>query len=248
MTQMPAGELAPAGESTASHPDETSDVAERINHDVGRHAGHVDGQDADHAVSHNADEQSAFDVDATPSGARGAVEALLMVTDAPLAEVQLAHVVGRPVAEVSGLIRSLADEYDEQGRGFELKEVGGGWRLLSRAEYAPIVERMVIGGQQARLTQAALETLAVIAYRQPVSRARVGAVRGVSVDGVIRTLMTRGLIEEAGSDDDTGAILYATTSLFLERLGLSTLDDLPALAPHLPEVDALDDLAEQGVP
>ncbi|MDF3046375.1 MAG: scpB [Ornithinibacter sp.] len=113
-------------------------------------------------------------------------------------------------------------------------------------EYAPVVERFVLDGQQARITQASLETLAVIAYRQPVSRSRVAAVRGVNVDGVIRTLLTRGLIEEVGQDEESTAILYGTTSYFLERLGLQSLDDLPALAPYLPEVDVLDEIAEGG--
>ena len=101
----------------------------------------------------------------------------------------------------------------------------------------------MLDGQQAKLTQAALETLAVVAYRQPVARGRISAIRGVNVDGVMRTLVSRGLVEETGSDHETGAILYGTTTLFLERIGLSSLDELPALAPFLPEVDALDDLA-----
>jgi segregation and condensation protein B len=144
---------------------------------------------------------------------------------------------------VSSLLAELKDDYDRAGRGFELREVAGGWRMFSRAEYAPVVERFVIDGQQARLTQASLETLAVVAYRQPVSRSRVSAVRGVNVDGVMRTLVTRGLVEERGTDGESGAILYGTTSYFLERLGLTSIDELPALAPFLPEVDALDDVA-----
>ncbi|MDQ4086356.1 MAG: SMC-Scp complex subunit ScpB, partial [Actinomycetota bacterium] len=137
----------------------------------------------------------------------------------------------------------LAAEYREQCRGFDLREVGGGWRFYTRAEYAPVVERFVLEGQQARLTQAALETLAVVAYRQPVSRARVSAIRGVNVDGVMRTLVTRGLVEEAGSDTETGAVLYRTTSYFLERMGLRSLDALPDIAPLLPDMaDVEDDL------
>jgi segregation and condensation protein B len=186
-------------------------------------------------------------LDDLPSGARGALEAVLMVVDEPVAEITLAQTLALPPGEVAQLVRDLAAEYDEQGRGFELREVAGGWRILSRADYAPVVERFVVGGQQARLTQAALETLAVVAYRQPVSRARVSAVRGVNVDGVMRTLVSRGLVEEGGTDPESGAILYVTTSAFLERLGLTGLDQLPALAPYLPEIDVLDELSE-GLP
>ncbi|WP_426560446.1 SMC-Scp complex subunit ScpB [Angustibacter sp. McL0619] len=183
-------------------------------------------------------------LDDLPSGARGALEAVLMVVDEPIAEMTLAQTLALPPGEVSQLVRELAAEYDEQGRGFELREVAGGWRIFSRTDYAPVVERFVVGGQQARLTQAALETLAVVAYRQPVSRARVSAVRGVNVDGVMRTLVSRGLVEERGTDHESGAILYATTSTFLERLGLTGLDELPALAPYLPEIDVLDELSD----
>ncbi|GAA4355466.1 SMC-Scp complex subunit ScpB [Angustibacter luteus] len=183
-------------------------------------------------------------LDDLPSGARGALEALLMVVDEPIAEITLAQALGLPPAEVAELVRGLAAEYDEQQRGFELREVAGGWRVFSRADYAPVIERFVVGGQQARLTQAALETLAVVAYRQPVSRARVSNVRGVNVDGVMRTLVSRGLVEEGGTDGESGAILYVTTSTFLERLGLTSLDELPALAPYLPEIDVLDELSE----
>ena len=165
-----------------------------------------------------------------------ALEAVLMVADQPLDHLSLAQAVGAPPAEVKEALRSLAVEYTEQGRGFDLRNVGGGWRFYSREDYAPIVERFVIDGQQARLTQAALETLAVVAYRQPVSRGRVSAIRGVSVDGVIRTLVSRGLVEEAGAEAETGAHLYRTTSHFLERMGLTSLEDLPEIAPFLPEM------------
>jgi segregation and condensation protein B len=120
-----------------------------------------------------------------------------------------------------------------------LRQVAGGWRLYTRADCAPYVERFVLDGQQARLTQAALETLAVIAYRQPVTRQRVSAVRGVNVDGVVRTLVARGLVVEAGPDEETGATRYRTTNYLLERLGLQSLDELPSLAPLLPELDEL---------
>jgi segregation and condensation protein B len=145
---------------------------------------------------------------------------------------------------VRELLEELSAEYTAQQRGFELREVAGGWRLYSRPELAPVVQRFVLDGQTARLTQAALETLAVIAYRQPVSRARVSAVRGVNVDGVVRTLTTRGLVTEVGTDEHTGATLYGTTTTFLERMGLGSLDELPALAPYLPDADVLDELAE----
>jgi segregation and condensation protein B len=134
----------------------------------------------------------------------------------------------------------LAAFYDETGRGFELRRIGGGWRYYTREEHAAVVARQVTEGQQARLSQAALETLSVIAYSQPVSRGRVSAVRGVNVDGVIRTLLARGLIAEAGRDEESGAALFATTGYFLERMGLVSLDDLPPLAPHLPDVAELE--------
>ena len=171
---------------------------------------------------------------------RPALEAILMVADEPLDEVALATVVGYPVAEVGQALAALAEEYDAQGRGFELRNVAGGWRFYTRDDYAAVVERFVLDGQQARLTQAALETLAVVAYKQPVSRARVSAIRGVNVDGVMRTLVTRGLVEEAGADAETGAHLYRTTSYFLERIGITSLDELPELAPFLPEMADLD--------
>jgi len=198
------------------------------------------------ATPADAPSADADDLDLTqlPGGARGALEAVLMVVEEPVQEVVLAQTLGLPPGEVARLVRDLAAEYAEQERGFELREVAGGWRVFSRAEHAPVVERFIVGGQQARLTQAALETLAVVAYRQPVSRARVSAVRGVNVDGVMRTLVTRGLVAEHGTDGESGALLYGTTSTFLERLGLTSLDDLPALAPYLPEVDVLDELAD----
>jgi segregation and condensation protein B len=175
---------------------------------------------------------------------RPALEALLMVADQPLDVAALASAAGHPVGEVTATLAALADEYTEQGRGFELRNVAGGWRFYTREEYAAVVEAFVLEGQQARLTQAALETLAVVAYKQPVSRARVSAIRGVNVDGVMRTLLTRGLVEEAGQDQSSGANLYRTTGYFLERIGVTTLDELPELAPYLPDMDDLvDELA-----
>lgn len=172
---------------------------------------------------------------------RPSLEALLMVADQPLDRLTLASAVGYPVEDVDRALADLAAAYTEENRGFELRQVAGGWRYYTREQYAAVVEAFVLDGQRARLTHAALETLAVVAYRQPVSRARVSAIRGVNVDGVIRTLVTRGLVEEAGHDGEHGAIVYRTTAYFLERIGISSLDELPELAPYLPEMDDLED-------
>jgi len=174
---------------------------------------------------------------------RAGLEAILLVVDEPAAEVTLAQILERPVHEIGRAIRELSAEYTATGRGFDLREVAGGWRFYTRAECAPLVERFVRDGQQTRLTQAALETLAVVAYRQPVSRARVAAIRGVNSDGVMRTLMTRGLVEEAGTEPESQAVLYRTSSYFLERMGLRELGELPELAPFLP--DDMESLEEQ---
>jgi segregation and condensation protein B len=168
-------------------------------------------------------------------GLRASLEAILLVADEPVPVVVLAQVLERPRNQVSAVLNDLAGEYRSGGRGFDLREIAGGWRFYTREDCAPLVERFVSDGQEVRLTQAALETLAVVAYRQPVSRARVSAVRGVNCDSVMRTLVLRGLVEETGTDAETGAILYRTTAYFLERLGLAGLEDLPDLAPFLPE-------------
>jgi segregation and condensation protein B len=175
-------------------------------------------------------------------GLRASLEAILLVADEPVPAVVLAQVLERPTGEVTDLLRETAAAYEAEGRGFDLREIAGGWRFYTREECAPVVERFVSEGQEVRLTQAALETLAVVAYRQPVSRARVSAVRGVNCDGVMRTLTLRGLVEDSGTDPETGAILYRTTSYFLERLGLASLEELPDLAPFLP--DNVDDVAD----
>lgn len=176
---------------------------------------------------------------------RAQVEAVLLVVDEPVADITLAQVLERPRDEIVGVLDELRAEYTAEERGFDLREVAGGWRLYTRAECAPVVERFVQEGQRARLSQAALETLAVVAYRQPVTRARVAAVRGVNVDGVMRTLTSRGLVEEAGADGEHGATRYRTTPYFLERLGLRDLDELPELAPYLPDdVENLEDGGE----
>ena len=190
-----------------------------------------------------AQEQVAFDLNDFAGGARGAIEAVLMVIDEPVTEMSLASALELPVEDVLAHLHDLAAEYDQGNRGFTIRGIAGGWRVYSRPEYAPVIEKFLLDGAQARLSQAALETLAVIAYRQPVSRSRVSSVRGVNVDGVVRTLLSRGLIEEMGEEGEFGATLYGTTSYFLQRLGLGSLDELPALAPYLPEVDVLDELA-----
>ncbi|MEV5958557.1 SMC-Scp complex subunit ScpB [Streptomyces sp. NPDC051987] len=177
-----------------------------------------------------------------------ALEAVLMVVDEPATAEHLAKLLERPKQTITKALRALAEEYTAQGRGFELRFVAGGWRFYTRAAYAPAVERLVLEGQTARLTQAALETLAVVAYRQPVSRSRVSVVRGVNCDGVMRTLLQRGLVEEAGAEPETGAILYRTTNYFLERMGLRGLDELPELAPFLPEAEAIEAETQEGVP
>lgn len=197
------------------------------------------------------------DVPAAPDPLRGAVadpdsapplrrivESILLVVDQPVQAVDLAQVLEAPRAVVLATLEELAAEYLADGRGFELRQVAGGWRLYTAPDCAPYIERFVLDGQQARLTQAALETLAVIAYRQPVSRQSVAAIRGVNVDGVVRTLLGRGLIAEAAEEGPGGAHLYVTTPYFLERLGLNSLDELPNLAPLLP--DDLDDLSDHG--
>ncbi|RDV10625.1 SMC-Scp complex subunit ScpB [Arthrobacter sp. RT-1] len=199
----------------------------------------------------------ATDVHSLPGGAKAALEAVLMVLDQPATEEELAAGLDLTVDAVRALLAELEREYSgytvkapdvesasvagfgSTPRGFELRNIAGGWRIYSRADFADIVGKYVLEGQTARLTQAALETLAVIAYRQPVSRARVSAIRGVNVDSVVRTLAQRGLIEDAGTDPESGAILYRTTSYFLERMGISSVADLPHLSPHLPGLEGI---------
>ena len=174
-----------------------------------------------------------------PVQLRGGLEALLFVMDDPVDEETLAAALRCAPEQVRDGLAELAADYDRRRAGLTLRKVGEAWRLYTREEHAPVVERYLVDGQRSRLTQAALETLAVIAYRQPVTRARVSAIRGVGVDGVMRTLITRGLVHEVGSDPDSGGGLYETTPLFLERLGLSSLTDLPELAPFLPDTSAM---------
>jgi segregation and condensation protein B len=174
-----------------------------------------------------------------PEELRGGIEALLFVMADPVDEDTLAAALHCDVQQVREGLADLVEAYDKRRAGITLRRVGEGWRLYTRDEHAGVVERYLVDGQRSRLTQAALETLAVIAYRQPVTRARISAIRGVGVDGVMRTLLGRGLVHEVGSDPDSGGGLYATTPLFLERLGLTSLADLPELAPLLPETSTM---------
>jgi segregation and condensation protein B len=171
-----------------------------------------------------------------------AVEAILFVVEAPVSIAALAAALQQPTAAVEAAVATLRAGYDEREAGVEVRDVAGGVRIYTRPSVAAQVEVFLQDGQRSRLTQAALETLAVVAYRQPVTRSRVSAIRGVNVDGVVRTLTTRGLLVEAGSDPDTGGGLLRTTDLFLEKMGLSSLEELPSLAPLLPDLDGLESL------
>jgi segregation and condensation protein B len=174
---------------------------------------------------------------------RRAVEAILMVAESPVEPQLLAQLLEVPQTQVTELCRTLAAEYEAEGRGFSLVNVAGGWRFQSHADLAPYVERFLLEGQSARLSAAALETLAIVAYKQPVSRMQVAAIRGVNVDGVMRTLQARGFIEEIGKDPGPGlAVLFGTTPLFLERLGLDTLDGLPSLSDFVPGAQIVEQL------
>ncbi len=173
---------------------------------------------------------------------RGALEAILLVVDQPVSELVLAELLEQAPERVGAMLDEIAAGYTAAGHGFDLRRAAGGWRLYTRPEYATYVERFVLDGQSVRLTQAALETLAVVAYRQPVTRSRISAIRGVNCDGVLRTLVGRGLVEECGTEADSGAYLYRTTTMFLEKLGLNSVDDLPPLAPFLP--DDVEELAD----
>ena len=172
---------------------------------------------------------------------RGALEAILLVVDEPVTTLTLAQVLEEPPGRLEETLRTLAGEYAEAGRGYDLRAVAGGWRMYTRGEYADYVERFVLDGQQVRLTQAALETLAVVAYKQPVTRSRIAAIRGVNSDGVIKTLVNRGLVEECGTEPESGAHLYRTSKLFLEKVGINSVEELPSLGPFLPDnIDEID--------
>jgi segregation and condensation protein B len=175
-----------------------------------------------------------------PAELRAAVEAVLFVVESPIEIAALAAAFELTTDVVATAVDELADELDARGGGVELRRLAGGVRMYTRPAYASWVETFLLDGQRSKLSQAALETLAVIAYRQPVTRARVSAIRGVNVDGVVRTLLSRGLITEVGADPDTGGGLYRTTDMFLEKMGLQSLEELPSLAPLLPDIDGLD--------
>jgi segregation and condensation protein B len=185
-------------------------------------------------------------VTATPE-TRQAIEAILMVAEDPVPAQLLAQLLEVPPAAVDEACAELAGEYTAEGRGFQLAMVAGGYRFQSNPEQAPYVERFVLEGQSARLSAAALETLAIVAYKQPISRAQMAAIRGVNVDGVVRTLEQRGYIEEIARDPGPGqAVLYGTSRLFLEKLGLGSIDDLPPLGQFVPAADIVEQL-EQGL-
>lgn len=193
---------------------------------------------------HNAQTDDAF-----PSEMLPVVEAIMMVAAEPVSTVDLASHLGMPPDQMEALLHELAADYrgelSGRARGFDLRKVAGGWRIFSAPAFADVVGTYVIEGQTARLSKAALETLAVVAYRQPVTRGLVAAIRGVNCDSVMRTLTARGLIEEVGEDGPGGAILYRTSQYFLERLGLDSLDELPELAPYLPEAEIMGQLEEE---
>lgn len=176
---------------------------------------------------------------------RADLEAVLMVIDEPATVDQLAQAVSLPSPQVRAALRELAADYDGLSsgprRGFQLREVAGGWRIYSRSDHASVVERFMVDGGTAKLSQAALETLAVVAYLQPATRSRVAGIRGVNSDSVMRTLLSRGLVAETGQDPHTGATLYATTGYFLEVLGLDSVEELPQLSPLLPGLADLDE-------
>nr|WP_240394102.1 SMC-Scp complex subunit ScpB [Corynebacterium lactis] len=172
---------------------------------------------------------------------RAGVESILLVVDTPVAAEDMARALDVSVSDVRDVLRELEHELRARRSGIELRETGEGWRFYTSPAHASAVERFLLDGSQSKLSRAAMETLAVVAYRQPATRAQVSGVRGVNVDGVMRTLVARGLIAESGEDPATGAHLYVTTSLFLELLGIDSLEQLPDLAPLLPEVDLIDE-------
>jgi segregation and condensation protein B len=231
--------------------DLSTDVTAQVASDASDASDTEDTLDTDGSATELDSDDLGIDVATAPEleGAElGAVlEALLLVVDTPVTVEQLAAATEQPAYRVAAKLALMAEELTARDSGIDLREAGGGWRLYTRSQFAPYVERLLLDGSRSKLTRAALETLAVVAYRQPVTRARVSAVRGVNVDAVMRTLLARGLIIEAGTDADTGAATFATTELFLERLGLTSLADLPDIAPLLPDVDVIDDLSESLV-
>lgn len=182
----------------------------------------------------------------TAPSLRAALEAILMVIDEPVKIEILAQITNTPIDDVDKELQAIAFDLEENQNGYLLKQVAGGWRFYTNEACWPVVEKFVKEGQPAKLTQASLETLAVVAYKQPVSKGRISAIRGVNVDSVIRTLVNRGLIEEAGIEHESQSILYRTTNYFLERLGINDLTQLPPVADYLPDMSALDDLIEDS--
>jgi segregation and condensation protein B len=172
----------------------------------------------------------------------GAIEAILMIADAPISLVALATALEIPVNQVRDAVIKLRDDYDGKSsisaRGFELREVAGGWRIYVRQNYDWAVKMFIANENPTKLSQAALETLSVIAYKQPIARGQIASIRGVNVDSVVRTLTSRGLVTELYTDSETGAIHYGTTSLLLEQLGINSLDQLPPISPYLPDINS----------
>lgn len=175
-------------------------------------------------------------VERTPEQLAPAIEALLVTAEGALAVVDLARYAGVSPELVDRALELLAQDYEGRGSGIRLRETAGGWRLFAAPEHHELVREALRDDQPAKLTQASLETLAVVAYRQPVTRSRIGAIRGVSADAVVRTLVSRGLVVEVGVEESTGAILYGTSELFLEKLGITSLAELPPLPPYLPDL------------
>jgi segregation and condensation protein B len=241
---MAAAEEAPGSPDDLDDSDEqavehAAELIEQIDAEVEASAAAAEEVDDDAAPADDPAQVTQVAQPAVDVPLRRVLEAVLLIAEEPLPVVEIATRLEVPAPDVETAIRELAAEYEQQARGFALREVAGGWRYYTAAACAPEVERFLLAGQTSRLSQAALETLAVVAYQQPVSRSRIAAVRGVSVDGVMKTLVSRGLVAESGTDTESGAIMYATTPKFLERLGLRDLSELPPLAPLLPGLDEL---------
>ena len=188
------------------------------------------------------DENQEFENTLQEESIEGAIEAILMVTDAPISLVALATALEIPVNQVRDAVHKLREDYEGQdgigARGFELREVAGGWRIYVRENYDWAVKMFIANENPTKLSQAALETLSVIAYKQPIARGQIASIRGVNVDSVVRTLTSRGLVTELYTDSETGAIHYGTTSLLLEQLGINSLDQLPPISPYLPDINS----------
>ncbi len=193
-------------------------------------------------VSEDPRESLAINEPINPESLQGAIEAILMVAEVPLSLVHLATSLDTPVPDIKQAVLAVRDDFDgangTRPRGFEIREVGGGWRVFVREDYEWAVREFISNENPTKLSQAALETLAVIAYRQPIARGPIASIRGVNVDSVVRTLLSRGLITELFTDSETGAINYGTTPTFLETLGINALEDLPLISPYLPDANS----------